>query len=384
MGATMGKSIAKGFQEFRAFADSEQSIRRELVAATQNKYTTEKEKGVLNKVIDSYDKQVQSQPLGPEDFVLSPHEVADFNELEPAEVGRYLRYRYAYNKFPDLHITEEYPPCVQIEIASVCNYRCTMCFQVDSQLTDKNHGHMGLMKLDMYKNIIDQIEGHVEGVTLASRGEPTLNKNFVQILEYSADKFLGFKINTNASLLTEDKCHAILSNISLGTIVFSLETIDAATYAQIRVNGSFSNVLDNVKRFKRIRQKYYPSSKLITRISGVSMPETSSMEKMESYWSRYVDQVSFVHCSPWTSIYEGLPANDITEPCGDLWRRMFIWWDGKVNPCDYDYRSFLSVGNLEDGAVSSLWTSPLYQDLRQSHMSGNRCQHVPCRQCPSV
>ena len=166
--------------------------------------------------------------------------------------------------------------------------------------------------------------------------------------------------------------------------MFSLETTDAVTYKNIRVNGVFQNVLNNVERFKRIKEKCYPSSKLITRVSGVAMSGSSSIEEMESYWSRYVDQVSFVRCAPWTSIYEGLQANNITDPCSDLWRRMFVWWDGKVNPCDFDYRSFLSVGGLDCGTVSSLWRSPKYEHLRRSHINKSRCQHVPCRQCPSV
>ena len=41
---------------------------------------------------------------------------------------------------------------------------------------------MGNMKFELFKNLIDQIEGHVEAVTLASRGEPTLNKNLPKCL----------------------------------------------------------------------------------------------------------------------------------------------------------------------------------------------------------
>ena len=35
---------------------------------------------------------------------------------------------------------------------------------------------MGLMRLPLFKEIVDQLVGNVEGVTLASRGEPTVNK----------------------------------------------------------------------------------------------------------------------------------------------------------------------------------------------------------------
>ena len=46
---------------------------------------------------------------------------------------------------------------------------------------------------------------------------------------------------------------------------------------------------------------------------------------------------------------------------------MFIRWDGKVNPCDVDYRSHLSLGNIKDTNISKLWKSLKYNMLRQKH-----------------
>ena len=28
----------------------------------------------------------------------------------------------------------------------------------------------------------------------------------------------------------------------------------------------------------------------------------------------------------------------------NLWTRTYVWYDGEVNPCDFDYKSNLSVG----------------------------------------
>ena len=57
-------------------------------------------------------------------------------------------------------------------------------------------------------------------------------------MQYMRDKFIGLKINTNASRLTEEKCHAILQS-NASTIVFSA---DAATEpcTVLRVNGKLN------------------------------------------------------------------------------------------------------------------------------------------------
>ena len=45
-------------------------------------------------------------------------------------------------------------------------------------------------------------------------------------------------------------------------------------------------------------------------------------------------------------------VNEIATACSDLWRRMFIWWDGIVNPCDVDYKSTLAVGKATERRLS--------------------------------
>ena len=119
-----------------------------------------------------------------ENFFLRDHVVEEMLRLDQSDYFCYLRYRYSYDIYPSIHKTTKYPPLVQIEPASICNYRCVFCYQTDPRLSGKKNGHMGVMSLDLFKNLIDQLEGNVEGVTLASRGEPTVNKKLPDFLKY--------------------------------------------------------------------------------------------------------------------------------------------------------------------------------------------------------
>ena len=95
---------------------------------------------------------------------------------------------------------------------------------------------MGHMKLETFKLLIDQAEGNVEFISLASRGEPLLCPDIVEMLAYTKDKFLNLKINTNASLLDEKISHAILES-GIKTLVFSADAADSTLYSKLRVNG---------------------------------------------------------------------------------------------------------------------------------------------------
>lgn len=382
--STSDPGVKKGFQTFRQLSGVSAPVAQRVEdAVARSGSLAPPQRAILRTILESYRKADAGEPFAPADFVLSPHEVAELDRLEPSQHAKYLCYRYAYVKYPELHIVDAYPPCVQIEITSICNYRCTMCYQADETFSHKKHGFMGVMSYDLFARVIDQLEGHVEGVTLASRGEPTLHKDFGRMLAYASGKFLGFKVNTNASHLTEENTHHILRNMTLGTIVFSLETNDPVLYREIRVNGEFERVFENIARFRKIKDEQYPDSKIITRVSGVQMDSRLSVDGMTRFWSEYVDQVTFVQCMPWTTFY-GLPQNDITAPCSDLWRRFFVWWDGTANPCDNDYKSTLAVGNVNDTPISELWTSGRQRELRERHLAGQRTAVTPCLHCPSV
>ena len=147
------------------------------------------------------------------------------------------------------------------------------------------------------------VEGEVEAVTLASRGEPLMCRNIKEMLEYLRGKFLGLKMNTNAWFLTEELAHTILQT-GLNTLVFSVDAAEPELYARLRVNGKLERVLENIKMFSEVRRKHYPDSRLITRTSGVHFSDEQDFDKMQEFWSEFVDQVAFVDYNPRNSDWE--------------------------------------------------------------------------------
>ena len=236
--------------------------------------------------------------------------------------------------------------------------------------------------LELFKNIVDQAFGNIEFISIASRGEPLVSKKIIEMLKYTENKFLNLKINTNASLLTEDICHAILSD-TVKTVVFSADAADEELYKKLRVNGNLENVLKRIRMFNNIKLKHYPKSKIITRVSGVKVNSEQNFDQMKSFWGELVDQVAFVDYNPWENIYNS-PVKNIKKPCSDLWRRMFVWWDGKVNPCDSDYKSFLSVGSFPKNSLQDLWKNKQYELIRNQHLSEKRTKVFPCKSCVLV
>jgi hypothetical protein len=135
--------------------------------------------------------------------------------------------------------------------------------------------------------------------------------------------------------------------------------------------------------FQKIRQTQYPDLSVITRVSGVKFSDEQDIDSMQTLWGSLVDQVAFVQYNPWENVYNQ-PANGLAKPCSDLWRRMFVWWDGKSNPCDVDYKSTLSQGSINEFSLSELWRSYGYETLRGDPIKSMREIRIPCTGCTVV
>lgn len=320
--------------------------------------------------------QSGSMPWGP----LEPQEKNFLLSHDPVDWIPYLDYRFKFRMYPLRKIVADFPVYVLVEPTSVCNLRCTVCFQVDSSFTKKPF--MGHMKLNDFKRIVEELEeGGTRALTLASRGEPTLNPNLGEMLEVaSRESFFDLKLNTNATKLTEKLCHQILSS-RVNELVFSVDSHDPKIYEEIRVNAKFDNVLHNIEMFRDIRSKYYRHSILNTRVSGVKFRPDQDPAGFVSFWSERVDDVGYVEMEDRWDTYNNQLRPELTQPCNYLWERLYVWQNLQCNPCDVDYKSLLSTGDLNTSTIREVWHGPLYQKLRENHLAGERSKHNPCDRC---
>lgn len=311
------------------------------------------------------------------EFILNAQEMT-FLRNYPQNAFDYIIFRYKFRIYPEKNILTDFPLYLLIEPTSICNLRCKMCFQTDKFFSDKNN--MGFIDFDFYKDLIDQaVVGGTKALTMASRGEPLLNKKFPEMLDYAGGKFFELKVNTNAMLMDEKMSHKLLEN-DITDLVFSIDSADKEQYESMRVGAKFETVLKNIDNFNRIRERYYPNSKTVTRISGVKCSSEQDMERFTSFWSKYVDEVAYVNCVNRKDSYNNAKT-ELKTSCKLLWSRMYIWWDGVCNPCDFDYRSNLGIGNAKEKSLKEIWLGDRLQQVRASHLEGNRDINHPCNVC---
>ena len=315
-----------------------------------------------------------------ERFVLSQDERTQLSKLPRTSWLRFIRYRYRFKIYPRRRRLSDFPLVMLVEPTSICNLRCQMCFQSDDSFS-RDRSLMGRMEFGLFQQIIDEMAAHgCDSLVLASRGEPTLHPRFADMLAYASPRVLDVKMNTNATRLDEPLCHRILQ-AEPNLVVFSADSEDPAQYEEIRKGARFDQVLENVRRFRDIRAKQYPNSRTTTRVSATLFRKDQNAEAIRSFWSELVDQVAVHSAWPFWDSYNA-PLSEVTNPCGLLWERMFIWWDGVCNPCDIDYKSHLAMGKLDARtSIQEIWRGEKAQNFRRLHENSQKNSCVPCNRC---
>ena len=312
-------------------------------------------------------------------FQWTPQESKYLNNNSQDKWLDYILYRYKFKIYPKRKIIAQFPVYLLIELTSMCNLRCKMCYQGDQTFMTKKY--MGSMDYGLFCDIVDQAEeGGTKAITLGSRGEPFLYKNISKSLHYLSNKFIEIKLLTNATKLTEKDCHDILSS-NVNLLIFSVDAHTKKMYEEIRVRGNFDDVYRNIIRFEEIRAKEYPGSKIITRVSGVKVTAEQDEAAFYKFWSKICDEVGMKKAAERWSTYENTPCANLTSPCSVLWERMYVFFDGSANPCDLDYKGKLEIGNLREKTISEIWNGDKYNNLRKLHLDGSRHRLCPCDRC---
>ena len=312
------------------------------------------------------------------EFIVGPQEQNYLKSCKEENILEYLLYRFKFKEFPKRKISSDFPIYILIEPVSSCNLKCSVCFQSDASFIKKEF--MGKMDFDLYKKVIDEAAANgTKAITFGSRGEPTIHPQIIDFIDYAKNKFLEFKLITNATKLDDKLIHKIFqSNIDL--VQFSIDSEDKKIYEKIRKFANFEKVLANVKRYCEIK-KDYKNCKTVTRVSGLKVYDEQSEEGFHKFWGQYADEIVFKKVAERWDTYNNKLNEDLLKPCRFIWERMYVWFDGKINPCDADYKSYLSYGNVNKQSIKEIWNSKPFQDLKKTHLNNQRNKLTPCDRC---
>lgn len=287
------------------------------------------------------------------------------------------------------------PISFSIEPTNHCNLKCPECPSGLGALTRK----LGLLKLDDYKNWIDQIKDTGFYVQLFFQGEPYINKNLPEMIKYAQKNKIYVSISTNGHFINENNTDKILE-AAPDKLIYSVDGLDEETYQNYRVGGTFAQV-DSALRNLVKRKRELKLKKPFIEFQFIVMKQNEHLlEKVKKYCEEVgVDKLVFktMQISSYENALKFLPTNkkysryivdnnsfkiksEVKNHCFALWRTSVITWDGKVVPCCFDKDADFTMGILNGKSFYEIWNSENYNRFRQSILT-DRKQNKMCTNC---
>ena len=221
---------------------------------------------------------------------------------------------------------------IEINLTELCDRTCSFC--------PRSSGYPNLNLNLSITNAIEikkkLTEYDFDGwVSLCGQGEPTLNKNFNELVNiFAVNRKYKLRLTTNGHKFEKHDVNVLNKLDRLVVSVYESE------------NYSFFE-----KQIKKL-----------------------SISKIELR-KQYFNEEKFNICG-------GFFNNEsMNRPCNLPSERMYIDWNLDVRLCCHDWKEKKVMGSLLNNSISNVWNNDVYGEYRIHLLKGDRHKLNPCKNC---
>ncbi len=280
------------------------------------------------------------------------------------------------------------PIVLEVEPTTSCNLRCPQCPSGLRSFTRNT----GMLDLQLFKNIIDEVHQDLVWLVLYFQGEPFLNKQLLAFVKYAASKNIYTATSSNAHYFTDDMARQTVES-GLDRLIISIDGTTQESYSKYRVGGNLDKVIEGTKNVLEWKKKLNSSTphviwqfiafkhneheiatvKQLAKELGV---DELGIKTAQIY--DYQTDEDFIPTQSDLSRYEkGADGkfhikNKLLNQCWKMWQSSVITWDGLVVPCCFDKDAQHQFGNVSQQSFTQVWQSPQYNQFRRAILKSRK------------
>jgi radical SAM protein with 4Fe4S-binding SPASM domain len=305
-----------------------------------------------------------------------------------------LAYRLGLRRVPGL------PHILMVEPTNECNLHCPLCPTGAGALQRPR----GKMSLELYRQILADLDGALDRLMLYNYGEPFLHPRILDMIQMARQAEVHTRISTNGLVFLRGYQVDELIASRLNHLRVSVDGASQGTYSQYRVGGQLDPVLEGVKLLQQRKREMgrrqpvvelqfivmshneheLPAMRQIAReldtplrVKTVGLGDLSRDPARQAWLPEQADLRRYHQRG---GQYELCPGNQAGTRCDHPWHRLVVNWDGQVTPCCYDREGAYEFGNAANG-MAAVWNGERLQAFRQALRSPS--PPAICQRCAS-
>jgi len=306
-------------------------------------------------------------------------------------------YSYQISKLLKKPIQWGYPISISFEPTTSCNLRCPECPSGLREFTRPT----GMLKKDFFKETIDDIYKELLYLIFYFQGEPYLNPDFLEMVQYASNKGIYTATSTNAHYLTDENAKKTVES-GLDRLIISIDGTSQDVYQQYRVGGKLDKVIEGAKNIIKWKKELKSQTPFVFFQFLVVKHNEHQIEEIKQMAKEIgVDQVRFKTAQVYDfendpnqlipsiqkySRYKKdktgktISKSGLKNHCWKLWHANVITWDGLVVPCCFDKDATHQLGNLKTQSFKQTWNNDNYKQFRKELMTSRKNIDI-CSNC---
>lgn len=312
-------------------------------------------------------------------FALSKWDEIKFNyKRGKGYLFRYLLNRFRWHYYPRLHYVSKFPDHVDIEISSVCNMRCPMCYTITKEF--KKTVSKQLMSFELFKKVIDECAKYnVFSIRISLRGEPFIHPDVIKMIKYAHDKGVKeISSLTNGLALTPELFEQAM-NAGLNWLTISIDGV-GKTYENIRVPAKFDDIVAKIKKYKEIKDKR-GSEKPVIKVQSIWPAIKDNALEYYNIFHPYVDNIASNPLIDYLREDKDIEY-EANFDCPVLYQRLVVGSDGLILLCSNDELGEYILGDANKESLYNIWHGKKIQKVRDLHKNHIGYKEIePCSHC---
>ncbi len=294
-------------------------------------------------------------------------------------LASYALNRFQWFAYPSLGIVPDFPLHVDIETSTHCDMSCPMCYRRTERFQKEVESRF--MEYSLYEKIIEECaRRRLFSIRLSLRGEAFLHPRIFDCIELA--KKSGIKevsSLTNGLALNPEKFEKLV-RLAFDWLTISFDGL-GRTYESIRKPADFSEALEKIKSYARIKKRYR-SSKPALRIQCVWPAIKDNVAEFYAALSAHVDSITSNPLIDFLEEDTDIPY-DTGYKCPYLYQRMVIAVDGRVLLCAGDEYGEYIIGDVTRSSIHDIWHGQKMRQARDWFAKKNRrwWERGPCSHC---